>query len=164
MKKEYRLYLLIGIGLGILCSTSLFSASIIMNVDDFYDSINITDENIETGARELGMVYPEEVEPIPTNNDSEQVESKENDINTINDMSMQNNLSQNQVTYIEFRIPEEEPIDDIALMLQDLGLVKDALNYCKYVESRGLSRRIIAGNYVVHSNITEEELTDLITY
>ncbi len=75
--------------------------------------------------------------------------------------SIDNSLSESDDT-IEFVIEEGESLDQIALKLEEQGLIKNDLYFRIYLKQNDLATKVQAGKFIIPKNSTTKEIAELL--
>lgn len=162
--KEKLLYILLGIGIGLVTSSSLFIINSTEQVKEY------SDEEIIQKAKELGMVYIKDVVQVneknndknddksdDKNDNNESVQVREDEGNS----RLVENLSNTE--YIEFTIDKGESTESVSKRLFEKGIIDDSGKFNTYISKKGLEKKILYGNYKIKKGSTYDELIKLFT-
>jgi hypothetical protein len=112
-------------------------------------------EEVEKKARELGMVYRDEVlvfaEPEPKEDSLEEGSSPS---------STPDSTGPEEIKII---IPRGSTSKDIAFILNNNGLIPSEKEFLDYVGVRKLASKLKAGEFLFHKGLSIEEITKILT-
>lgn len=115
----------------------------------------ISKEEVEKKARELGMVYRNEVlvfaEPEPEEESLEEVGSP----------SLIPDLTGSEE--IKINIPRGSTSEDIAFILKNNGLIPTEKEFLEYVLVHKLASKLKAGEFLFHKGLSIDEITKILT-
>jgi len=177
------LYLVLGIGIGIVI------ASIIYSLYPTTKYVELTDEMIIEKAKDLGMVSLKESlnlednkdnpEREDTTNSNESIEgidiegqnATENDIDAIEDLNSNekanidgnNEFEEEKEQVVRLEVEWKETLTDVANKLYELGLIDDVENFRSYAIKNGYSRVIRVGQFEIKQNSSYDEILKILT-
>lgn len=161
-----------GMGVGILIATLIFSIAYMVRDEE------ISDEEVIRRARQLGMV--ESSQSIIKNKEEDNVsegnvsENDENDDSDMTDVTVSNGAvspastdavdtvvnSDSNIVTVE--IPKGMDGIRISELLQEKGVIKDAIDFNNYLSDRQIQRLIMYGTYQLEKNSSYEEIVGII--
>jgi hypothetical protein len=115
-------------------------------------------EEVEKKARELGMVYRDEVlvfaEPEPKEDSLEEGSSPS---------STPDSTGPEEPEEIKIIIPRGSTSKDIASILKNNGLIQSEEEFLDYSRARQLNSKLKAGEFLFHKGLSIEEITKILT-
>ena len=177
------LYLVLGIGIGIVI------ASIIYSLYPTTKYVELTDEMIIEKAKDLGMVSLKESLNLEDNKDNPEREDNtninesiegidiegqnatENDIDAIEDLNSNekanidgnNEFEEEKEQVVRLEVEWKETLTDVANKLYELGLIDDVENFRSYAIKNGYSRVIRVGQFEIKQNSSYDEILKILT-
>lgn len=168
-KKFYIKNILLGIGIGIIISSSITTTFYSSNTESSFQHLD--DEVIIRRAKELGMSF---TYILPIQNPKDE---KEDMIDDLDQNSTENNGDKSETSpegssekdtseifYVKVNIPQGYNSFQIASILEESGVLKDRSMFIKEVDRLRLSRRLNWGTYDINSNMSISDLIKLLTY
>ena len=162
IKKTKIAFLTLGIGIGIIISSTLNSLYPKIKL------IELEDEMIIERARELGMVnlkdsikvdIPKET-PKETPKEAlkdESLEQIENDVSLAVDDELE------EIEEIEIVVESGLILTEVATKLYDTKLIEDKDDFISFVRNKKLDKKIITGIYRIKYNSSYEEIIQILT-
>jgi hypothetical protein len=135
------------IALGMLFATSIIGAAY------YTESGFMTTAKLHDALKKDGMVAIKKTEYTKLKE-----AAKQNKITAVS-----NNQQPPKIVYVYFlTIKKGERSNDFAQKLEDAHIIPDADEFVTYLQTRGLTRYVHAGTYKVHSEMSYEEIANLI--
>lgn len=158
MDKKFKItYLLLGIGIGIILASTLYS---------FFPKIeyvNLSDDIIIEKARELGMVSLKEsieLENIDELNEEDTVEVIENNsTGEYTETDVKNETKEG----IEIIVERGLGLTEVARMLYNANLIEDVNEFVLFVREKRLDRKIRTGPHIIKPNSSYDEILEILT-
>lgn len=148
MKKRTKLaYLVLGIGIGIIVSSTLYS--ILPNVK----YIELSDDIIRKKARELGMINLKE--SINLDNSSKEKNQNKNEVAT------ENVLEKDEYVIIE--IEKGYTLEDVAKNLFKSGLIDNEEEFILLAEDKTLDKKFNYGKFKIKYNTSYSTIIKILT-
>lgn len=189
MSKRIRImYLVLGLGMGIVISSVIYS---------FYPvtkAIELTDDEIIKRARELGMITLKESLDVEENKDDNVPKNYDDNINQNNDVHEINNdydqqteqemedntrvlgydgeetsiksngkYDEDDKMIVKFVVKWKETLTDVANNLYKLGLIDDVESFKSYAVKKGYSKILRVGEYEIEPNSSYEDILKILT-
>ena len=179
-------YYIRGIGIGIIFATLLLAISFYFGKANLSKN-EMTDEEIITRAKELGMVMPdEEEENTEAEADSNETEESETaDTSETEDeestepevtgevaevlesdeakaIEQTEETDETTVTYVPFTVRGGESSDTVAYHLYREGLVDSSESFNEYMNSIDVDERIQAGTFYIKEGSTYDDIVALL--
>lgn len=162
-KNLYKLFLILGIGIGLLVSSLLNMAY------PKIEYVSYSEEQIIEKARELGMVSLKEVLKINDEDKDEEEKNENNEINEINEEESNTDefnteeLEEDNDNTVEFVINKGENSEEIINRLYEKGIITDKDTFSKEVIEKNLQKRFIYGVYELEYGMDHETLLKILT-
>lgn len=158
MKNKIKLsYLILGMGIGIILNSTLYS----IFPNEKY--IELSDAIIIDRARELGMVNLKEA----INTDSAPNKEEENTGSVDENLDLEEELLEDEIIeeeeYVEVVVSRGERLTDIAQTLWELDLIGDKDEFIMLARNEGVSRNLIAGVYEIKKNTSLSKIIEVLT-
>lgn len=178
-------YYLRGLGTGIIFSTIIMLAAYLTS-----GGYKLTDKEIESRAKDLGMVYedatggdarssdntvtsemkesPEATEKATTEGKTEDSTESATELTTEhittegNYDRTESDIVDNESTQAVITVVGGMGSHDVALLLQDAGLIADADDFDSYLNQNGYSTRIEVGEFTINDDMTYQEMAELL--
>jgi len=115
----------------------------------------ISKEEVEKKARELGMVYRDEVVVFAEAGPRE--ESQEEGALTSSTPDLTGTEG------VKIIIPRGSTSEDIASILKNNGLIPSEKEFLNFISSHKLSYKLKAGEFLFHKGLSIEEITKILT-
>lgn len=154
MKNIKIIYLILGLGIGIILSNILYSIS------PQIEYIDLSDEDIIIRAEELGYVSIKEkilLKEDKIERDDEDTQIKKYDKEAIEEEK------ENLEEFIEVKIIEGDTLEDISQKLLELELIEDKEKFILTVEEEEMDKRFAYGTFKVSTNANHNQIIDLLT-
>lgn len=144
MERRYKLsYLILGIGIGILVTSTLYSN--FPNVK----YVEFTDDIIIEKAKELGMVNLKE---------SINLDNLSN-----NEKKVKDETVTEKEEYIKFEIIKGETLEDVASNLFNLGIIDNKKEFIQLAEDKTLDKMFNYGVYELKFNLSYSTIIKILT-
>lgn len=158
-----------GLGLGIVFSSLLFLfvSNISTNKNKIENNsnnnqINISNEEIEKRAKEMGMIYlnelPEKDEVIET---TSSIYLEENNENVLNDVEETN--ANEDTNVITVTIDRGSNATQVARKLYEAGIVEDKDAFNSYLIEKKKTTALRSGTYNIKKGLEFSEIADILT-
>ena len=160
-------YYMRGIGIGVIVTT------IILVITFAFSGNNISDEEIISRAKKLGMVESSKTMTNSTTNTTNSTNSTNTTegnqtipgaTNPMPDNNSTNSSSATNVNNdsVDFTISENDVSRTVIERLAQQGLISDAAAFNKYLNDKGLDNNLQNGTFKIKRGISEEELANLL--
>lgn len=161
----------LGLGLGILFSALIFLVA--YNLSDKGSEeqavTQMSDEDIEKRAKELGMIYfselPEDTtetvsqeEPVQTAEVQSTIQEETTDLA---DNEQSDDIQEDE--YVKVSVKGGNNANYVCRLLYSNGLVDDAESFKEYLIENGKTTQIKSGTFKIPKGLDYEELSDIIT-
>ncbi len=146
----YKKHIILGIGIGIFFSAIVFLISFKiyeMKVMSEMVKMDVTDEYIIDRATEMGMIF---FDNVSFKNDVENTDGK-------------GGIELAPESFVLVSIPKNSTAIEIAEILYAKGLVEDKVAFTNTIINANLSRSLRHGDFLIPTNVTSEELLDILT-
>ena len=151
--KHKILYLLLGIGVGIIIANILHSAY------PKIQYVELNESQIVERAKELGMVSLKE--SIKTEKETvEDTKDIEEDIGKIEELEEVEETI--EVEEMELVVQSGSSLTRVARQLYDLGLIESQEEFIIFVKDRKQDKKIITGKYKIRSDASYEDIIETI--
>lgn len=154
IKKTKIAFLTLGIGIGIIISSTLNSLYPKIKL------IELEDEMIIERARELGMVNLKDSIKVDIPKETlkdESLEQIENDVSLAVDDELE------EIEEIEIVVESGSILTEVATNLYDTKLIEDKDDFISFVRNKKLDKKIITGIYRIKYNSSYEEIIQILT-
>lgn len=118
-------------------------------------SPNISKEEVERKARELGMVYREEVVTF-----TEPGQSLEKHLEEQEKLSASDVEANQEIKVV---VPSGSTSEEIALILKNNGIIQSEEEFLKVIKARYLSSKLKAGEFLFPKGVTIDEVITFLT-
>ncbi len=159
-----------GLGLGIVFSSLLFLFVSNINTNknkvetNDNNQINISNEEIEERAKEMGMVYlnelPEKETVIEITSNDYLEENKENVLDDVKEADANENDSINVITVT---IDRGSNATQVARKLYEAGIVEDKDAFNSYLIEKKKTTALRSGTYNIKKGLEFSEIADILT-
>ncbi|MDR7856442.1 hypothetical protein [Tissierella sp.] len=157
LKKTKITYLILGMGIGIIITSTLYS------LYPQISYIELEDEIIIERARELGMVNLKE--SIKTENFEAAIDKEETLDQTGSEANLEEETELEEKTEeIEITIESGLTLTNVATKLYDAGLIEDKDDFISFVKNKKLQGKIISAKYKITSNSSYDEIVEMLTF
>ncbi|MBU5314110.1 endolytic transglycosylase MltG [Tissierella carlieri] len=159
MDKKIKItYLFLGVGIGIIIASTLYS---------FYpkiEYIDLTDDIIMERARSLGMVgLKESIDVI----NKEELADEENTMESANDEMKE---VQKDIEEIKAEVEEREIVVEsgssltrVSKQLYNANLIDNIDEFISFVKDKKLDKKIVTGSYKIELNSSYDEIIEILT-
>ncbi|MCR5143973.1 MAG: endolytic transglycosylase MltG [Lachnospiraceae bacterium] len=163
---------------------ALIVVSLIWIVAGAFEGDNISQEKIETEAKKLGMVYPDDnktldeadknkdentdnqtdinVENTDDNNATEQADSENNQEGETSSDDLWKGQTDDMVETVQFNISSGESSYTVSKHLQEQGLVDDANNFDRFLTQSDSDNALRPGNYTIPKGASYEDINNIL--
>lgn len=154
MEKKLKLsYLILGIGIGIICTSALYS---------FFPKtkyIELSNDIIIEKARELGMVLlKESIQEEPKEEEVEKIEV----IEEVTEENVEEPVDI-ELEKIEIIVEGGSTLTEVATQLHNKGLIEDMNKFILYVRGKKLDKSIRTGKHEIEVNSSFDEIVEALT-
>lgn len=157
----YKKHLILGIGIGIFISCTIFLIVIFVNnstVDTQTKYVDYSDEYVIDRATEMGMIFFDKVyfeKKSAENADASKSESI--------DGAENKPIILNPDDYLYVTIPKNCTAIEVSAILEEAGVIDDKVAFTNYIISANLQRQLHYGDFLFPENLTNEEIVDMLT-
>lgn len=159
-----------GLGIGIIVT------ALIVGISSNSKGGFITDEEIKSRAKDLGMVEQVEVESLEKEESAEVTSDEDSEVLTDLEEAIETPEVDSNDTYTEADVKEEDEIEEFVLLtihsgessytvseeLQNLEVIEDASEFDTYLCTNGYATRIHVGDHEIPMDATYEEIADIL--
>lgn len=158
IKKTKIAFLTLGIGIGIIISSTLHSLYPKIKL------IELEDEMIIERARELGMVNLKDSIKVDIPKETPKETLKDESLEQIeNDVSLAVDDELEEIEEIEIVVESGSILTEVATNLYDTKLIEDKDDFISFVRNKKLDKKIITGIYRIKYNSSYEEIIQILT-
>ena len=159
LEKHKILYLILGIGMGIILTSTLYM------IYPKIEYIHLSDDMIIERARDLGMVSLKENIKIEKKTDDNLEKNDEVDISDEPEIEVQTELEPEPEPEIEkeIRIEYGWSLTRVALELYEKEVIANKEEFINYVKGKRLSTKIRVGTHTFKNNPSYDEIIEIIT-
>lgn len=164
INKKNIIYLIFGLGLGIIITNVLHSA---YPKTEFVD---LGENEIIERARDLGMVLlkesielGEEAKEDKVDELEKTIKKLEEELNELEEIEVEEPEDENIPEEKEVVISSGSNLTEVAKQLYDMDLIDDEEEFIKFVIRENLSRKIITGKYKINNNSSYSEIIYTLT-
>ncbi len=162
MDKKIRItYLLLGLGIGIIITSTLYS---------FYpriEYIDLSDDIIIEKARELGMVGLKESIDVRNikdlNNIENTIEPITEKISVASEEVEEEKKELEEVEEIEIVVESGSSLTRVSKQLYNEKLIDNIDEFILFVKNKKLDKKIVTGRYKIKSNSSYDEIIEILT-
>ncbi len=146
MKKSNFIFIVLGIGIGIILTSIIFYFNPLIKYKEY------TDEQIIKKAEELGMVF------IKDNIDSEheEIKPKEKDFDKKAKSKKKNSV-------IKVEISAGDSSIDVAEKLLDLGIIEDKVEFVQFLMDKNMDKKLRPGTYELKPNLSYSTILKILS-
>lgn len=160
MKNIKNIYLILGLGIGIILSNVLYS----MFPQVRY--VDLSDSDIIERAEELGYVSLKEKINLKENKEelkkSVEIPLEEDQIKEI-DKKTEEIIEEKKDRIIEVKVAEGDTLKDISKKLLELGLIANEEDFILAVEKKEMDKKFAYGKFYIPLNSDYPEIINLLT-